>query len=77
MFYTSDQKNTEPAEESEHKSGASELPEYLKQKLRARGILTDDRAKEDTAKFENVSWFLSLRTFWACLVQVSRKELVL
>ncbi|KAM7507788.1 hypothetical protein LguiA_018241 [Lonicera macranthoides] len=52
---TPSQKNTEPAEESEHKSGASELPEYLKQKLRARGILKDDRAKEDTAKFDNRS----------------------
>ncbi|XP_024031122.1 uncharacterized protein LOC21410519 isoform X1 [Morus notabilis] len=37
--------NTVPCGESEHKPGAKELPEYLKQRLRARGILKDESGK--------------------------------
>lgn len=47
------QKNVELDGSSEQKHGASELPEYLKQKLRARGILKDGRAKENTAFSDN------------------------
>ncbi|KAJ9185078.1 hypothetical protein P3X46_004750 [Hevea brasiliensis] len=36
--------------ESEKKSATKELPEYLKQKLRARGILKDDTGKGDPLK---------------------------
>lgn len=43
------QKNIEIEAESKQKPGPSGLPEYLKQKLRARGILKDDRAKEDVS----------------------------
>ncbi|RVX04872.1 hypothetical protein CK203_019261 [Vitis vinifera] len=40
-------KSPEINRESEEKSESKELPEYLKQKLRARGILKDDTAKGD------------------------------
>ncbi|KAH9610335.1 hypothetical protein KSS87_005324 [Heliosperma pusillum] len=35
--------------ESEHKHGAKELPDFLKQRLKARGILKDASAKDDHA----------------------------
>lgn len=41
------QKNTEFNVESQQKSVAKELPEYLKKKLKARGILKDDRIMEN------------------------------
>ncbi|KAK3007233.1 hypothetical protein RJ639_015854 [Escallonia herrerae] len=41
--------------ESEQKPGANGLPEYLKQKLRARGILRDDSAKTDTPNSDDAS----------------------
>ncbi|KAK3005315.1 hypothetical protein RJ639_016642 [Escallonia herrerae] len=41
--------------ESEQKPGANGLPEYLKQKLKARGILKDDSAKTDTPISDNAS----------------------
>ncbi|XP_021745640.1 uncharacterized protein LOC110711536 isoform X1 [Chenopodium quinoa] len=42
-------KNADLAGESHQSHGAKELPEYLKQKLRARGILKNERAKDDFA----------------------------
>lgn len=41
------QKNSELDKESDHKSVTKELPEYLKQRLRARGILKDDSKNGD------------------------------
>ncbi|KAK2976150.1 hypothetical protein RJ640_012360 [Escallonia rubra] len=43
--------------ESEQKPGANGLPEYLRQKLRARGILKDDSAKADTPISDNANQF--------------------
>ncbi|XP_021748933.1 uncharacterized protein LOC110714712 isoform X1 [Chenopodium quinoa] len=42
-------KNADLAGESQQRHGAKELPEYLKQKLRARGILKNECAKDDFA----------------------------
>ncbi|XP_015897989.3 uncharacterized protein LOC107431553 isoform X2 [Ziziphus jujuba] len=42
-----DEKNPTADRESEHKPTTKELPEYLKQKLRARGILKDESGKID------------------------------
>lgn len=42
-----DEKNTIADGESEHRPTTRELPEYLKQKLTARGILKDDSGKSD------------------------------
>ncbi|XP_076890839.1 uncharacterized protein LOC143542051 isoform X2 [Bidens hawaiensis] len=39
---------------SEQKSSSNDLPEFLKQKLRARGILKDERTKDDTANVDNL-----------------------
>ncbi|KAL2467775.1 WW domain-containing protein [Forsythia ovata] len=47
------QKNKEFSVESEQKSVAKELPEYLKKKLKARGILKDDRITENPGISEN------------------------
>lgn len=49
------QKIPEIAGQAEQQHVAKELPEYLKQKLRARGILRDGREKKDTAVTHNVS----------------------
>ncbi|KAA8538402.1 hypothetical protein F0562_028052 [Nyssa sinensis] len=49
------QKNPELDRESEQKPVAKELPEYLKRKLRERGILKDDSAKKDPALSDNKS----------------------
>lgn len=46
--------------ENEEKSETKELPEYLRQKLRARGILKDGTAKGDPATVDNASSFLLL-----------------
>lgn len=43
--------------ESDEKSETKELPEYLKQKLRARGILKDDTGKGQPATVDNASFF--------------------
>lgn len=43
------QKNFES--DNEQKSPAKELPEYLKQKLRNRGILKDDSSKSNLVSF--------------------------
>ncbi|GAV84416.1 WW domain-containing protein [Cephalotus follicularis] len=43
--------------ESEQKPETKELPEYLKQKLKARGILKDDSGKGGTLRTENASLF--------------------
>lgn len=43
--------------ESEKKSASKELPEYLKQKLRARGILKDDTGNGHPLKDDSVSLF--------------------
>ncbi|CAA3014071.1 Polyglutamine-binding 1 [Olea europaea subsp. europaea] len=47
------QKNTEFSIESERKSEAKDLPEYLKKKLKARGILKDDCISENHRISEN------------------------
>ncbi|XP_048495954.1 uncharacterized protein LOC104889567 isoform X2 [Beta vulgaris subsp. vulgaris] len=41
------QKKADLAGESNHKHGGKELPEFLKKRLRARGVLKDDAAKDD------------------------------
>ncbi|PON81496.1 WW domain containing protein [Trema orientale] len=48
------EKNSAPDGESERNPAAKELPEYLKQKLRARGILKDEPEKSNP-KFETRS----------------------
>ncbi|KAK6115597.1 hypothetical protein DH2020_007866 [Rehmannia glutinosa] len=47
------QKNAELIGESGKESMAKDLPEYLKQKLRARGILKDNQNAENSSKSEN------------------------
>ncbi|KAG8378225.1 hypothetical protein BUALT_Bualt08G0115600 [Buddleja alternifolia] len=47
------QSNAEPNGESGEKSMAKDLPEYLKKKLRARGILKDDQNVEHSSVSEN------------------------
>ncbi|KAL5546829.1 hypothetical protein UlMin_006516 [Ulmus minor] len=42
------QQNSIPDGESEHNRAGKELPEYLKQKLKARGIFKDDSGKADS-----------------------------
>ncbi|XAR49590.1 hypothetical protein NMG60_11032842 [Bertholletia excelsa] len=44
-----------PEDELRQKAGAKGLSEYLKQKLRARGILKDEPAKEDPSRSDNNS----------------------
>ncbi|CAK9152024.1 unnamed protein product [Ilex paraguariensis] len=56
------QKNTELGGESELKPVAKELPEYLMQKLRARGILKDHSTKEDPTISHNRSETVSSET---------------
>ncbi|KAI3821265.1 hypothetical protein L1987_08829 [Smallanthus sonchifolius] len=41
-------------ERHEQKPNTNDLPEFLKQKLRARGILKDEPAKDDTATSDNL-----------------------
>lgn len=48
-----DPKRSELKKESESKTPQKELPEYLKQKLKARGILKDDTANDDPVTTEN------------------------
>ena len=45
------QNSSGPDGDSDHKPAAKELPEYLKQKLRARGILKDEPGKVDPVIF--------------------------
>ncbi|CAK7339900.1 unnamed protein product [Dovyalis caffra] len=54
--------------ESEQKLATKELPEFLKQKLRARGILKEDTGKShplrtDNATFCKDAWFYHLQSF--------------
>lgn len=49
------QKNAELNGDSGQKSMAKDLPEYLKQKLRARGILKDNQNAGKSSVSENVS----------------------
>lgn len=48
--------------ESEQKSATKQLPEFLKQKLKARGLLKDDTVKSHPLRTDNASfsWSLSL-----------------
>lgn len=41
------QKNADLAGGPNHKHGGKELPEFLKKRLRARGVLKDDAAEDD------------------------------
>lgn len=50
--------SADPGVESQQKHGAKELPDFLKQRLRARGILKDASAKDDQTV--NVSVSLAL-----------------
>lgn len=50
--------NPEPDRGSEQKTTAGELPEYLKQKLKARGILKDNEVRGYPVKDENVMHLL-------------------
>lgn len=57
-----DEKNTEIGSESGQKPSSAELPEYLKQRLRARGILRDNLEEENRLVSDNASRpLLSLR----------------
>ncbi|EOY08773.1 WW domain-containing protein, putative isoform 2 [Theobroma cacao] len=47
------QKNSELCGGSQIKAASKDLPEYLKQKLRARGILKDGAAKDDLSRSDN------------------------
>lgn len=49
------QKNAELNEESGEMSASKDLPEYLKKKLRARGILKDNQNAGNHLELENVS----------------------
>ncbi|KAK1577974.1 hypothetical protein Q3G72_026564 [Acer saccharum] len=51
----SGQKNLKLDREPEQKHVTTELPEYLKQKLKARGILKDDSDKESRLRIDNKS----------------------
>lgn len=53
-----DVKNFVPDGESECRPAAKELPEYLKQKLRARGILKDEPEKSNQVSYELLSIYL-------------------
>ncbi|XP_062107547.1 uncharacterized protein LOC133818597 isoform X2 [Humulus lupulus] len=50
-----DEKNSVPDGESEHKPAPKELPKYLKQKLRARGILKDEPEKNISVEAKDPS----------------------
>lgn len=50
-----DEKNTELGSESGQKPSSTELPEYLKQRLRARGILRDNLEAENQLVSDNAS----------------------
>lgn len=50
------QNNADVNGESGQKSVGKDLPEYLKQKLKARGILKDNQSAENSLVTENVSW---------------------
>ncbi|KAK1407696.1 hypothetical protein QVD17_39318 [Tagetes erecta] len=43
------------SEQSKQNANTNDLPEFLKQKLRARGILKDEPAKDDAAKSDNLT----------------------
>ncbi|XP_022742237.1 uncharacterized protein LOC111293657 isoform X3 [Durio zibethinus] len=47
------QKNSKLGGESKPTAASKDLPEYLKQKLRARGILKDDAGKDDLSRTDN------------------------
>lgn len=51
------QKNSELGGESTKVAASKDLPDYLKQKLRARGILKDGAGKDDLSRNDNVSLF--------------------
>ncbi|XWS58884.1 hypothetical protein CRYUN_Cryun08bG0073400 [Craigia yunnanensis] len=51
------QKNSELCGESKTNAASKNLPEYLKQKLRARGILKDVAAKDGLSRTDNASLF--------------------
>lgn len=53
--HRTNQHGTDPNGGSEHNSVGKELPEYLKQKLKARGILKDDSKIENHGISNNVS----------------------
>lgn len=53
--HRTNQQGTDPNGGSEHNSVGKELPEYLKQKLKARGILKDDSKIENHALSSNSS----------------------
>lgn len=45
------------SEQSKQNPHNNDLPEFLKQKLRARGILKDEPAKDNSATSDNVRWY--------------------
>ena len=51
------EKSSELCGESKTNAASTDLPEYLEQKLRARGILKDGAAKDDLSRTENASLF--------------------
>lgn len=51
-----DQKNTVLDRESEQKSGTKELPEFLKQKLIARGVLQVESEKSNPSSTDKASF---------------------
>ncbi|OMO61161.1 hypothetical protein COLO4_33517 [Corchorus olitorius] len=54
------QKNSELHGESKEKAASKDLPEYLKEKLRARGILKDGAITDDLSRTDNASFFFFL-----------------
>lgn len=59
------QNNVELDGESEQKSASSDLPEYLKKKLRARGILKDKQNAGNPSDSENVSKLPCCMWIWS------------
>lgn len=65
--------------ETEQNSAAKELPEYLKQKLRARGILKDNTqhsnsVRTDTPNFAKQAGYAPLSIFYRVLVIIENDK---
>lgn len=66
-----DEKNSRADRELEHKPATKGLPEYLKQKLRARGILKDDSAKANSVRPDDESLILLIQLSLSLSLSIS------
>lgn len=62
-----DKKNPKADRESEYKPATKGLPEYLKQKLRARGILKDDSGQSICVRSDDESLILTIYSLFFSL----------